>query len=204
MRISLLRHGKTEADGIYRGHTDVALTAHGLAQMQQAYAGFSLPIDYLVSSQLQRCAQFAELIAPKEQLDERFQEISFGDWDGKSRAEIWHKQPEAVSAFWNNPMESSPPNGESVSQLQSRSMEALHEHVACAITQKCEHMLLVTHGGVIRAILGTVLHMGPKGLFNLNLPYGGVAHLHVACFDDARGQPDYQLSVDFTAKQDFV
>ena len=196
MQISLLRHGKTTEDGIYRGHTDVALTDRGLAQMQQTYAGFSLPVDYLVSSQLQRCAKFAALIEPKEQIDERFQEMSFGDWDGKSRSDIWNTQPEAVNAFWSNPMASSPPNGESVSQLQTRAMEALHHHVKLAITQKCEHMLIVTHGGVIRAILGSVLHMAPKGLFNLNLPYGGVAHLHLACFDNADGQPDYHLSLD--------
>ena len=204
MKISLLRHGKTMQDGIYRGHTDVALTAHGLAQMQQAYADFSLPVDYLVSSQLQRCAKFSKLIAPQEQLDERFQEMSFGDWDGKSRAEIWQAQPEAVSAFWGDPMESSAPNGETVLQLQTRAMVALHEHVKCAIAQKREHMLIVTHGGVIRAILGAVLHMGPKGLFNLNVPYSSVVRLHVACFEDDDAKPDYQLSLDFAAQQDFV
>lgn len=201
MRISLLRHGHTVADGIYRGHTDVALTASGLVQMQQAYAALPLAVDYLVSSPLQRCAAFAQSILPKEQLDERLKEISFGDWDGKSRAQIWQAQPDAVSEFWSNPMHSSAPNGETVAQLQTRVMLALHEHVKQAVAQQCEHMLLVTHGGVIRAMLGAILHMGPKGLFNINLPYGGVAPLHVACFEDEQGQADYQISLDFTFMQ---
>tara|TARA_B100000780_G_C20967971_1_gene386447 strand:+ start:122 stop:742 length:621 start_codon:yes stop_codon:yes gene_type:complete len=199
MRISLLRHGHTVADDIYRGHTDVALTAAGLLQMQQAYSALPVAVDYLVSSTLQRCAKFAQSIAPHEQLDERLKEISFGDWDGQSRLQIWQTQPEAVSEFWSNPMHSCAPNGETVSQLQPRVMLALHEHVKQAISQKCEHMLLVTHGGVIRAMLGAILHMGPKGLFNINLPYGGVAPLHVACFEDEHGQADYHISLDFAA-----
>ena len=199
MKISLLRHGKTTENGIYRGHTDVALTDQGLEQMQQAVAGFDLPVDYLVSSDLQRCAKFAALLATKEQLDKRFQEMSFGDWDGKSRSDIWSTQPEAVNAFWSNPMESSPPNGESVSQLQARAMEAFHEHVKCAIDLHCEHMLIVTHGGVIRAMLGSILHMGAKGLFNLNIPYAGLVPLRLICFDDENGQPDYHISLDFLA-----
>ena len=96
-------------------------------------------------------------------------------------------------------MESSPPNGESVSQLQARAMEAFHEHVKCAIDLNCEHMLIVTHGGVIRAMLGSILHMGAKGLFNLNLPYAGLVPLHLVCFDDESGQPDYHISLDFFA-----
>ena len=199
MRISLLRHGKTTEDGIYRGHTDVALTDQGLEQMKQAVAGFDLPVDYLVSSDLRRCAEFATLLTPKEQLDKRFQEMSFGDWDGQSRAEIWRTQSESVSEFWSNPMETSPPNGETVLQLQTRAMEALHEHVKSAIDLNCEHMLIVTHGGVIRAMLGSILHMEAKGLFSLNLPYASLVPLHLVCFDDESGQPGYHISLDFFA-----
>ena len=96
-------------------------------------------------------------------------------------------------------MESSAPNGETVSQLQTRVMEALHEHVKLAIAQKSEHLLLVTHGGVIRAILGAILHMDAKGMFNVNLPYASVAYLKVASFDNESGQPDYHLSLDFSS-----
>jgi broad specificity phosphatase PhoE len=210
MRISLLRHGQTTQDGIYRGYTDVALTEKGLEQMQYAVAGFERSVDYLVSSDLQRCAKFTALfassltkrglpLAPKELLDKRFQEMSFGDWDGQSRAEIWRTQPKAVSQFWSDPMHSSAPNGETVLALQGRAMNALHGHVKNAVELNCEHMLIVTHGGVIRAMLGSILHMGAKGLFNFNLPYAGVVPLHVVCFDDENGQADYHISLDFSA-----
>ena len=204
MRISLLRHGHTVADGIYRGHTDVALTASGLVQMQQAYAALPLAVDYLVSSPLQRCAAFAQSILPKEQLDERLKEISFGDWDGQLRSDVWLTSSEQVKAFWNDPMVAAAPNGESVTQVQVRATKALHEHVKNALAQGCKHLLMVTHGGVIRAILSDLLQMQPRALFNLDVPYGGVVCLKVASFTDDTGAADYHISLDFAAKQDFV
>ena len=204
MRVSLLRHGMTQGGDIYRGHTDVALTAEGLLQMQQANAGFALPVDYLVSSNLQRCAAFAALHAQQELLDPRLQEMSFGDWDGQLRSEVWLAHAEQVKAFWNNPMVASAPNGESVAVVQKRAMACLHEHVQLALKQDKKHVLLVTHGGVIRAMLSDLLQMQPQALFNIDVPYGGVVCLKVASFEDHAGQPDYHISVDFAAKQDFV
>ncbi len=204
MRVSLLRHGMTQGGDIYRGHTDVALTAEGLLQMQQANAGFALPVDYLVSSTLQRCAAFATLHGQPEFLDARLQEMSFGDWDGQLRSEVWLAHAEQVKAFWNNPMVAAAPNGESVAVVQKRAIACLHEHVQFALKQGKQHLLLVTHGGVIRAMLSDLLQMQPQALFNVDVPYGGVVCLNVASFDDAAGQPDYHISVDFTAKQDFV
>jgi len=204
MRVSLLRHGMTQGGDIYRGHTDVALTAEGLLQMQQANAGFALPVDYLVSSNLQRCAAFAALHAQPELLDARLQEMSFGDWDGQLRSEVWLAHAEQVKAFWHDPIVAAAPNGESVAVVQKRAMTCLHEQVQLALKQDKKHVLLVTHGGVIRAMLSDLLQMQPQALFNIDVPYGGVVCLNVASFEDDAGQPDYHISVDFSAKQDFV
>ena len=204
MRISLLRHGETLGGDIYRGHTDVALTPKGLRQMQQACAGFAVPVDYLVSSDLQRCAEFSSAYDFPKILDARLQEMSFGDWDGQLRSEVWRTSSEQVKNFWQNPATSSAPNGESVTQVQQRVMAALYEHLEAALQQQCQHLLMVTHGGVVRAILGDLLQMQPQALFNLNVPYGGVVCLKVASFTGDDEQNDYHISVDFTAKQDFV
>jgi alpha-ribazole phosphatase len=204
MRVSLLRHGMTQGGDIYRGRTDVALTAEGLCQMQQSCAGFALPVDYLVSSTLQRCAAFSALHPQPELLDERLQEISFGDWDGQLRSEVWRTQADQVQAFWDDPMACAAPNGESVAQLQSRAMAALHEHLQAALKQERKHLLVVTHGGVIRAILSSILQMQARALFHLDVPYGGLVCLQAAQFDNQQGQADYHLSVDFAARQDFI
>jgi alpha-ribazole phosphatase len=204
MRVSLLRHGMTQGGDIYRGHTDVALTDEGLNQMQRASAGFAVPVDYLVSSDLQRCAAFSAIHVQPELLDARLQEMSFGDWDGQLRSDVWRSHSEQVKAFWNDPMVAAAPNGESVSQVQVRVTQALHEHVQNALAQGCKHLLMVTHGGVIRALLSDLLQMQPRALFNLDVPYGGVVCLKVASFTDETGATDYHLSVDFAAKQDFV
>lgn len=204
MRVSLLRHGMTLGGDIYRGHTDVALTDEGLQQMQQASVGFAVPVDYLVTSDLRRCAAFSAQHEQLELLDKRLQEMSFGDWDGQLRSDVWRTHPEQVKAFWDNPMASPAPNGESVKQVQDRAMEALHEHIQNALGQGCKHLLMVTHGGVIRAMLSALLQMQPRALFNLEVPYGGVVCLNVASFIGEAGEADYHISVDFAAKQDFV
>jgi alpha-ribazole phosphatase len=204
MRVSLLRHGMTQGGDIYRGHTDVALTDEGLQQMHKASLGFAVPVDYLVSSDLQRCAAFSAMHEQSELLDARLQEMSFGDWDGQLRSEVWRTHAEQVKAFWDNPMQASAPNGESVTQVQSRAMASLHEHLQQALARDCKHLLMVTHGGVIRAMLSVLLQMQPRALFNLEVPYGGVVCLKVASFLDESGQPDYHISLDFAAKQDFV
>jgi alpha-ribazole phosphatase len=204
MRVSLLRHGMTEGGDIYRGHTDVALTDEGLRQMQQANEGFAVAVDYLVSSDLQRCATFSAMHEQPELLDARLQEMSFGDWDGHLRSDVWLTHSEQVKAFWNDPMVAAAPNGESVTKVQIRAVKALHEHVKHALAQGCKHLLMVTHGGVIRAVLSDLLQMQPRALFNLDVPYGGVVCLKVASFIDDTGTADYHISLDFAAKQDIV
>lgn len=204
MRVSLLRHGMTQGGDIYRGHTDVALTDEGLQQMQQASVGFAVPVDYLVSSDLQRCAVFSAMHDQPELLDARLQEMSFGDWDGQLRIDVWRTHSEQVKAFWDNPMVAAAPNGESVTQVQSRATDSLHEHIQHALGQGCKHLLMVTHGGVIRAMLSALLQMQPRALFNLDVPYGGVVCLKVTSFVGEKGAADYHISIDFSAKQDFV
>jgi len=204
MRISLLRHGKTQGGDIYRGRTDVALTQEGLQQMQQANSGFVTAVDYLVSSDLQRCSAFAALHSTSHVVDSRLQEMCFGDWDGKLRSDVWQQHSAQVKAFWSDPMVASAPNGESVAHVQQRAMASLHEHLASALAQGCKHMLVVTHGGVIRAILSELLQMQPQALFNVEVPYGGVVCLNVSSFRDDAGKADYHISVDFAAKRDFI
>jgi len=204
MRVSLLRHGMTLGNDIYRGRTDVALAPHGFEQMQQATTGFSVPVDYLVSSTLVRCAKFAHQHAQPELLDERLQEMSFGDWDGRLRSDVWRDHEPQVKAFWADPLGCAAPNGETLVQVQRRAMAALSEHVQAAFSKGCKHVLIVTHGGVIRAILSELLHMKAAALFNMEVPYGGLVGLKVAQFEDVNGQPDTHISVDFSAKQDIL
>jgi alpha-ribazole phosphatase len=149
--IDLLRHGEVEGGSRYCGSTDVLLTAAGWDQMWTA-VGNDRRWDLIVSSPLKRCAQFAEALAQRHslelRLDERLREMHFGEWEGRDAAELMQTDAENLTRFWRDPGQYAPTGGESLTTLQSRVVAAWQDIVtaACAV-------LVVTHGGPIRAIL---------------------------------------------------
>lgn len=155
-RIDLLRHGETVGGNRYRGSIDDALTPQGWAAMRAAL-GEECGWDCIVSSPLRRCADFARDLAqcralPLE-IDVRLREIHFGDWEGKTASDLLAADPEAVTRFWNDPVNYPPPGAEHVCDLEARVLLAWEELVGrCA----GEQVLVVTHGGPMRIILGRV------------------------------------------------
>ena len=68
----------------------------------------------------------------------------------------------------------SPPNGESFSRLYQRSIEFVEE---VSSHSQGKDIAIVTHGGVIRAVLAHVLNMPLKGLFRIVVDYGSVTQI---------------------------
>ena len=195
LRVTLLRHGHTTSGPVYRGRVDVPLSDKGWQQMHAAVEG--LQPDLIVTSPLQRCAEFADRLGVEVKRDERLLEMDFGTWDGRNRDEVWQEQEEAVKAFWSEPMTVSPPGGENLTQVQQRAAAAMQEHIAHALENELQHLMMISHGGVIRCLLGHVLKMSGKGLFHLYVPYAGVAHLKVAPYQVAQTKAqDFHISLD--------
>ena len=195
LRVTLLRHGHTTSGPVYRGRVDVPLSDKGWQQMHAAVKG--LQPDLIVTSPLQRCADFADRLGVEVRRDERLLEVDFGDWDGRNRDEVWQEQEEAVKAFWSEPMTVSPPGGENLTQVQQRAAAAMQEYIAHALENDMQHLMMISHGGVIRCLLGHVLKMSGKGLFHLYVPYAGVAHLKVAPYKVAQTKAqDFHISLD--------
>lgn len=155
-RIDLLRHGETEGGSRYRGSIDDPLTPRGRAAMRAAL-GEAHDWDRIVSSPLRRCADFARDLAQRHGLplaiDARLREIHFGDWEGKTASDLLATQPEAVTRFWNDPVSHPPPGAEDVRALEARVLLAWEELVT---RHAGEQLLVVTHGGPLRIILGRV------------------------------------------------
>src|SRR5690606_5626986 len=176
-RVDLLRHGACAGGDIFRGSSDIALSAEGLTQMQQVVAscsGWSL----IVTSPLQRCAQFAKTLAHSQSVDcvvdERLRELDFGDWEGQEIAAVWREDTARIQAWSQDPSCSTPPNGEALSSLAQRVQtcfdDLLRDH-------RGQHLLLVTHGGVMRVALGQALGMPLSHLNRLDVPYACLSTL---------------------------
>ncbi len=181
--IDLLRHGEPVGGPRYRGHRDDPLTGRGWQQMSNAVAqlgGQDSAWSHIVCSPLQRCHDFALQLAQRRaitlELEPQFREIHFGQWEGKTSAQILREDPDTLSRYWENPQVVTPPGGESLARFQRRVTNAwgrlLHRHTG-------KHILLVTHGGVIRALLNDVLTVPPQTMFGINIPYACLSRLCV-------------------------
>jgi len=179
LRLELLRHGETEQGGGLRGSLDDALTEAGWAQLRGAMAGAG-PWDRLVSSPLQRCARFAEELAHQHglplTLEPDLQELHFGEWEGRTAAELMVCDAEALGRFWHDPYGFTPPGGEPLAVFEARVLGALQR-----LQQRHagEQLLLVTHGGVMRLLLARARGLPRSDLLQVNVAYAERFHLHL-------------------------
>lgn len=176
MILDLLRHGETEQGGL-RGSLDDALTDKGWAQMRSAVAAAG-PWQVLVSSPLQRCARFADELGAQLNLsvqrEPALQELHFGDWEGRSAAQIMQDQADALGRFWADPYAFTPPNGEPVAAFAQRVLAAVErlgrQHAG-------KRVLLVTHGGVMRLLLAQARGLPREQLLQVEVGHGALLRL---------------------------
>jgi broad specificity phosphatase PhoE len=186
--IDLLRHGACDGGEIFRGSTNVTLTETGWQQMRTALAAHG-GWDRVVSSSLQRCADFAGQFAEQNSLPLRiendFREFSFGDWEGRRIADIEREHGDLLRNFWNDPLRFSPPNAEPLNEFRLRVMNAadkiLREH-------RGEHVLLISHGAVIRMMLCEWLQMSMNAFSTFSVPYASLSRIRIYHTDN---KPDW-------------
>lgn len=189
--IDLLRHGACEGGEIFRGSTDVPLTEQGWQQMHTALSTHT-GWDCVVASSLQRCKNFATQFAEKNnlplQVDTRFREIHFGEWEGQKIADIERDHGTSLWKFWNDPECFTPPNGEPMQDFRTRIIGA-----ANAILQEHQgkHILLITHGAVIRMLLCEWLQMPLTAFSNIAVPYAGMSRMRLYQRGDEKPWPQF-------------
>ncbi len=178
LTVDVLRHGETEL-GPHRlvGSSDVALHDRGWIQMWKqvnALPGPRRP-DLVISSPLRRCASFAAVYAGHAgiplQVDTGWAEMDFGSWEGRDvRLLRGHAD---FRRFYAEPDMVDPPRGESFRSFRSRVLRALDRLTGVA----AGHVLLITHGGVMRLLLCHVLQLDASRLSSFHLPHAAHARL---------------------------
>lgn len=124
----------------------------------------SLPKNALwFVSPLKRTKQTAEILRShienpgKIFYEEALKEQNFGNWQGLSFEEIWQSIKDLEPHNWSLlAADTVPPNGESFSDLQKRVKPFLEKII---YKNPSQPKILVTHAGVIRSIIGTVLNL---------------------------------------------
>lgn len=180
--IDLLRHGEPAGGDRYRGSLDDPLSPNGWAQMRQSvdHRPGGNAWQVVVSSPLRRCADFARALATESGIPliiaNDFREMSFGAWEGKTAAEILAEEDNGLVRFWQDPLRHPPPGGEPLPALIQRVTQEWEGMVA---QHEGGSILIVTHGGVIRALLSHLLKIPPEYLSRLLVPYAGMTRLRL-------------------------
>ena len=145
----LIRHGKTMANEQHRycGSTDLPLSPRGreeLASIRYALSG----VRFLTSGML-RAEQTLEILfgnVPHE-IRPEFREIDFGEFEMHTYEEL-KDDPNYLAWITGDNERNVPPGGESGEAMTSRVLRGLD-----ALVEEDRDTVLITHGGVIAAIM---------------------------------------------------
>jgi alpha-ribazole phosphatase len=157
----LIRHGEVEhtADGRFFGHTDVALSAAGLVQVDALGRQLALePIEAVYASDLRRARQSAVPLAAARGFEPvvlpALREMAMGRWEGLTFREIREREPEALGQWLANLTTYPFPGGENLEGLRARVMPAVDAVLA---RHRGGRVAVVAHGGTNRVILAEAL-----------------------------------------------
>ncbi len=165
-RIIAIRHGETtwNVDARMQGHLDIGLNDTGRWQARrvaQALAGE--PIAAMYASDLGRAHDTAlaisKVIAVPVRKVEGLRERHFGDFQGKTMAEVEATLPEQALRWRTRDPGFAPAGGESLLQFRDRVLSTAEQ---LAAQHPGQQIALVAHGGVLdvlyRAATGLALH----------------------------------------------
>lgn len=183
--IFVFRHGRTvwnAADRI-QGALDSPLTEEGRAQAHALGLGLRdamqvsgiAPADVtVVTSPLGRVRQTVEIAcaaagldAAHCRIDARLREVTWGDWDGLTRAEIERRYPGALAERSDLKWHHLPPGGESYALAAPRIAQVLADLVGLAASGP---VAAFSHGAVGRLLRGLYAGLAPDAITRLDEP----------------------------------
>jgi alpha-ribazole phosphatase len=172
MTLNIIRHTAVGLPpGICYGFSDVALADTWEADILKVTQSIKITSNAVVySSPLLRCKLLAQALSSKIIIDDRLKELNFGDlelqpWDNL-------RGPEA-EAWMNDYLNLRCPGGESYPELCERVSSFLTDLRA----NQHENVIIVTHAGVIRAMLVMLRNITPQESFSTHVEYGEIIRL---------------------------
>lgn len=193
--LDIIRHGEPEGGVMYRGSKDDPLSDTGWQQLRNAIdkaQADGQSWDKIISSPMQRCRAFAEWLGSTQHLAvdivEDLREMHFGDLEGMKPEQAWAAHPELLKNIWRDPERNAPPNGENFQEFVDRIARALFNIIHSHDRQR---ILVVAHGGVIRASLRQFLHMNGTDTFRIDIPYASMTRFRI--FKQPEQSPEIAL-----------
>lgn len=176
-QIDIIRHGEPEGGRRYRGSSiDDPLSKIGWQQMWDAVPE-KPHWEHIISSPLSRCLKFSEALADTLSINfsvvDNLKEIGFGSWEGRTPDDIKNNEGNALEDFLSDPVNNRPEGAEPLDDFAKRIWD-VYENLA--EQYRGQHILVVAHAGVIRAITSQILGMPLDDVYSrLKIEYAAVA-----------------------------
>lgn len=157
-RLIIVRHAESayNLQNRIQGHHDSGLTKKGLSQARRLAGRIRhFRIDRIYSSDLGRAYSTTveitrHLKRVKIVRDPRLREILLGDWEGMTPEDVDRLYEKGYQRWQKKPSAMVIPNAEKVDRFRRRVTERVRQ---IAAQNRGKTVLLVTHGGVITALL---------------------------------------------------
>jgi broad specificity phosphatase PhoE len=168
--IVLMRHGRTDWNDAHRfqGRTDVPLNEKGLAQAEKTADRLAKwPVDVVYTSPMIRARQTAQAIAARHGQEpiviEDLVEVDFGPWENQGFESIRDQYPDLMRKWTADPFFHGPEGAETWESIRARAERA----VEIVLREKGERVVVVSHGGTMRALFSVLLGVDPHVVWNL-------------------------------------
>jgi len=175
MEIYLIRHPQADVvQGICYGQSDVEITDESLKAALEKINKFIPDASELIvySSELKRCKVIAENLRQKDDVifSPDMREINFGRWEMKR----WSEIPKNELNLWMSDFVN-------VNCYDGESYIDLYERVVMFWERlnKKNHkkVVVITHSGVIRAVLAHILQIPLRNSFTLKIDYCSISKI---------------------------
>lgn len=186
--VFLLRHGETRwnREEVFRGRSDVPLNDFGRKQAKalgEALLSSGLVKNpAFIAGPLSRATETAQIVAsalyadPADILtEEAFNDICFGEWEGKTLPQVEQHYPELFKLWRDKPHEVSFPGGEKLDRVGERSEKALYRLVA---SYPDKELIIVSHRAVNKILLLRLLGLRAHAFWKIQQNTACLNELH--------------------------
>ena len=186
-RLVVLRNGRTSwnVERRFQGRRDLPLDDVGRAQADAAAEELErLDPSLVLTSDATRAQQTAlflmALMGVPLVLEPRLRETDIGSWEGLTRDEVRQRFP-GEYADWRRGVDVPRGGGETYVEVAARAVPAVED--ALAQLEPSGTLVVVTHGGTARAVIGRLLELEPTSWCRLpSLAHGRWSVLEEVAF----------------------
>jgi broad specificity phosphatase PhoE len=161
-RIFLIRHGETEFNrmGVFRGRYEVGLNERGRSQAGEIARSLKVEdIGFLISGPLSRARETAGIIAEElaiqYRIDQAFDNIDLGSWQGVPKDRVQREYPELWRRWTMEPERLRVPGGETVEEVRERAFKGLED----VLSHERRSFGIVTHRSVLKGLAASILNV---------------------------------------------